>query len=135
MQGTAWFRSKENFSKKPEIMVWGYLIWNKVIKQFVYKHSWCTMKKVTPALFPHWHNYLIINKKVKREALTILNEIRKCTKILQEIMIFQKLAKTHFGQYIVYSSKQYFEISGKIYFHCNDIPNTTSPWFFLFREA
>ena len=42
-------------------------------------------------------------------------------------MTFQKLAKTHFGQYIVSSPKQYFEISGKTYFHCNDITNTTSP--------
>ena len=49
-----------------------------------------------------------------------------CTKILQKIMTFQKLPKTHFGQYLVYFSKQYYEISGKTYCHGNDITNTTS---------
>ena len=28
-------------------------------------------------------------------------------------MTFQKLTKTHFGQYLVYFSKQYFEITEK----------------------
>ena len=47
--------------------------------------------------------------------------------ITEKYMKFQKLAKTHFGQYLVYFSKQYFKISGKTYYHGNDITNTTSP--------
>ena len=42
-------------------------------------------------------------------------------KILQKIMTFEKLAKTH----LVYFSKQYIEISGKTYYHGNDMTNTT----------
>ena len=47
--------------------------------------------------------------------------------IRENDMTFQKQAKTHFGQHLVYCSKQYFEISGKIYYHGNDKPNTPSP--------
>ena len=37
-----------------------------------------------------------------------------------------KTSKNNFGKYLVYFSKQYFEISGKIYYHGNDIPNDAS---------
>ena len=35
-------------------------------------------------------------------------------------MTFKKLTKKHFGQYLVYFLKKYFEITGKTYYHGND---------------
>ena len=42
-------------------------------------------------------------------------------------MIFQKLAKTDFGQCLVFFPKKYFEILGKTYYYGNDITNTIPP--------
>ena len=50
-------------------------------------------------------------------------------------MILQKLAKTYFSQYLVYFSKQYFEVSKKTYQHGNNIINTTSPGFFWCKNV
>ena len=50
-------------------------------------------------------------------------------------MTFQKLAKTHFSQHLVYFSKQYFEISGKKYYHGNDITNTIPPLIFFVQGS
>ena len=53
--------------------------------------------------------------------------LRACAKILPKIMIFQKLAKTDFGQCLVFFPKKYFEILGKTYYYGNDITNTIPP--------
>ena len=46
-------------------------------------------------------------------------------------MTFRKLLKTHFGEYLVHFSEQYFQISGKTCYHGIDVTNTTSPNFFF----
>ena len=77
------------------------------------------------------------NVPFRMESFQIMAELqlRRCTKILQKIMAFQKLAKTHFSQYGVIFQNNTLKISGKTYCHGNYITITTSSWFFFVQGS
>ena len=54
---------------------------------------------------------------------------------IKENYDISKTSKNTFRSIFCLFLKQYFEISGKTYYHGNDITNTTPPSFFSFREA